>query len=42
MIQELPQPDLLKKVVRHGVIVDVKALLDAESLRQLGIRVWRL
>ena len=39
---ELPRADLLKKVVRHGVIVDVKSVLDAESLRQLGLRVWRL
>ena len=39
---ELPKEDLLKKVVRHGVVIDVKAVLDAEALRQQGIRVWRL
>src|SRR5262245_34172418 len=39
---ELPKEDLLKKVVRHGVVIDVKAVLDAEALRHLGIRVWRL
>ncbi len=39
---ELPREDLLKKVVRHGVVIDVKAVLDAEALRQQGVRVWRL
>jgi UDP-N-acetyl-D-galactosamine dehydrogenase len=39
---ELPRQDLLKKVVRNGVIVDVKSVLDAEALRHQGIRVWRL
>ena len=39
---ELPREDLLKKVVRHGVVVDVKAVLDAEALRHQGMRVWRL
>ena len=39
---ELPKEELLKKVVRHGVVIDVKAVLDAEALRQQGIRVWRL
>jgi UDP-N-acetyl-D-galactosamine dehydrogenase len=34
--------ELLKKVVRKGCIIDVKAVLDAESLRREGIRVWRL
>jgi len=39
---ELPKEDLLKKVVRHGVIVDIKGVLDAEALRHQGMRVWRL
>jgi UDP-N-acetyl-D-galactosamine dehydrogenase len=39
---ELPKEDLLKKVVRHGVVIDVKSVLDAEALRHQGIRVWRL
>ena len=30
------------KVVRNGCIVDVKAILDPEPLRQAGLRVWRL
>jgi len=34
--------DLLKKVVRKGCVIDVKAALDAEALRREGIRVWRL
>jgi UDP-N-acetyl-D-galactosamine dehydrogenase len=40
--RELAKEDLLKKVVRQGVIVDVKSLLDAEALRHQGLRVWRL
>jgi len=39
---ELPKEDLLKKVVRHGVVIDVKSVLDAEALRHQGMRVWRL
>ena len=39
---ELPKEELLKKVVRHGVVVDVKAVLDVEALRHQGMRVWRL
>jgi len=40
--RELPKEDLLKKVVRNGVVIDVKSVLDAEALRHHGIRVWRL
>jgi hypothetical protein len=29
-------------VVRNGVVIDVKSVLDAEALRHQGIRVWRL
>jgi UDP-N-acetyl-D-galactosamine dehydrogenase len=39
---ELPKEELLKKVVRHGCVIDVKSVLDAEALRHQGIRVWRL
>ena len=39
---ELPMVDLLKKVVRNGVVIDVKSVLDAEALRHQGMRVWRL
>ena len=39
---ELPQEDLAKKVVRHGVVIDIKSVLDAEALRHQGLRVWRL
>jgi UDP-N-acetyl-D-glucosamine/UDP-N-acetyl-D-galactosamine dehydrogenase len=39
---EMPKEALLKKVVRNGVIVDIKAVLDAEALRHQGLRVWRL
>jgi len=41
-ILEIPQEELLKKVVRAGCIIDVKSVLDAEALRSKGIRVWRL
>jgi UDP-N-acetyl-D-galactosamine dehydrogenase len=40
--KELPKEDLLKKVVRQGVVIDIKSVLDAEALCQQGIRVWRL
>ncbi|HEX6529034.1 MAG TPA: nucleotide sugar dehydrogenase [Burkholderiales bacterium] len=39
---EAPQSEMLKKMVRNGVLVDVKAALDAEAYRKEGIRVWRL
>ena len=39
---EIPMSEMLKKIVRHGCLVDVKAALDAESYRKEGIRVWRL
>jgi UDP-N-acetyl-D-galactosamine dehydrogenase len=40
--RELAREDLLRKVVRHGVVVDVKSILDAEALRSHGLKVWRL
>jgi UDP-N-acetyl-D-galactosamine dehydrogenase len=39
---DAPQNEMLKKIVRQGVLVDVKAALDAEAYRKEGIRVWRL
>ena len=39
---ELPNEALMRKVVRQGCIIDVKAVLDAERLRKEGLRVWRL
>src|SRR3954468_18952419 len=39
---DMPTPDLLRKVVRSGCIVDVKAVLDTAALRREGLRVWRL
>src|SRR6185295_15301764 len=32
----MPKEDLLKKVVRQGVVIDVKAVLDSEALRHQG------
>ena len=39
---DMPTPDLLRKVVRSGCIVDVKGVLDTAALRREGLRVWRL
>jgi UDP-N-acetyl-D-galactosamine dehydrogenase len=39
---ELPRAELMRKVVRNGCLVDVKAVLDAEALRREGLSVWRL
>jgi len=39
---ELSNDALARKVVRQGCIIDVKSVLDAEALRKLGLRVWRL
>src|SRR5919202_1706632 len=33
---------LIRKVVRQGCIIDVKAVLDAQALRKEGLRLWRL
>jgi UDP-N-acetyl-D-galactosamine dehydrogenase len=38
----LGTPGLMKKVVRNGCVIDIKAVLDAEALRKEGLRVWRL
>jgi UDP-N-acetyl-D-glucosamine/UDP-N-acetyl-D-galactosamine dehydrogenase len=39
---ELPSEALLRKVVRQGCVIDIKAVLDAQALRKEGLRVWRL
>jgi len=39
---ELPNEALMRKVVRQGCIIDVKAVLDAQALRKEGLRLWRL
>jgi UDP-N-acetyl-D-galactosamine dehydrogenase len=39
---ELPNEALIRKVVRQGCIIDVKAVLDAPALRKEGLRLWRL
>jgi UDP-N-acetyl-D-galactosamine dehydrogenase len=38
----IPLQQLQQKVVRHGCVIDVKAVLDADALRAAGLRVWRL
>jgi UDP-N-acetyl-D-galactosamine dehydrogenase len=39
---ELPPAAFCQKIVRHGCLVDVKAVCDAAALRREGVRVWRL
>jgi UDP-N-acetyl-D-galactosamine dehydrogenase len=39
---ELPTEAIAAKVARGGCLVDVKSVLDAATLRQGGLRVWRL
>ncbi len=39
---EISPGELMRKVVRNGVVIDVKAVLDAEPFRREGLRVWRL
>jgi UDP-N-acetyl-D-galactosamine dehydrogenase len=39
---ELPPAAYCQKIVRHGCLVDVKAVCDAAALRREGVRVWRL
>jgi UDP-N-acetyl-D-glucosamine/UDP-N-acetyl-D-galactosamine dehydrogenase len=39
---ETPVQEYLKKIVRGGCIVDVKSVLDAQTFRREGLRVWRL
>jgi UDP-N-acetyl-D-galactosamine dehydrogenase len=39
---QLSTTELMKKVVRNGCLIDVKAVLDAESYRREGLSVWRL
>jgi UDP-N-acetyl-D-galactosamine dehydrogenase len=38
----LSSPEILKKIVRNGCLIDVKAVLDPEPFRREGLRVWRL
>jgi UDP-N-acetyl-D-galactosamine dehydrogenase len=39
---ELPPEAYMKKIVRHGCLVDVKSVCDAAAFRREGLRVWRL
>jgi UDP-N-acetyl-D-galactosamine dehydrogenase len=38
----LTPADLLKKIVRHGCLIDVKSVLAPEAFHREGIEVWRL
>ena len=39
---EMPNHQLLQKIVRRGCVIDVKSALDADALRREGLTVWRL
>jgi UDP-N-acetyl-D-galactosamine dehydrogenase len=39
---DMKSSELQKKIVRHGCLIDVKAVLDPEPFRREGLRVWRL
>jgi UDP-N-acetyl-D-glucosamine/UDP-N-acetyl-D-galactosamine dehydrogenase len=39
---ELAPAELMKKVVRRGCVIDVKAILEREAFRREGLTVWRL
>jgi UDP-N-acetyl-D-galactosamine dehydrogenase len=39
---QLGAEELSRKLIRGGVVVDVKAGLDIDALRGAGLRVWRL
>jgi len=39
---EIPHDQMLRKVVRRGCLIDVKAALDADAFRREGLTVWRL
>jgi UDP-N-acetyl-D-glucosamine/UDP-N-acetyl-D-galactosamine dehydrogenase len=39
---QLRKEELLKKICRSGVLIDLKSLYDPEEYRKEGIRVWRL
>ncbi len=37
-----PLPELLAKVKANGAVIDVKAALNADAVRQSGRQLWRL
>jgi UDP-N-acetyl-D-galactosamine dehydrogenase len=39
---ETPTEQILRKIVKKGCLIDVKAALDAQAFRKEGITVWRL
>ena len=39
---DLPTPEVMKKVVRNGCLIDVKSALDPLPFREEGVQVWRL
>jgi len=39
---EIPNAQILRKIVRRGCLIDVKCALDAEAFRREGLTVWRL
>jgi UDP-N-acetyl-D-galactosamine dehydrogenase len=39
---EAPKAEILRRVVKNGCLIDVKAVLDADAYRREGLSVWRL
>jgi UDP-N-acetyl-D-galactosamine dehydrogenase len=39
---QIPHQEIIRKIVRQGCLIDVKAALDADAFRREGLRVWRL
>jgi UDP-N-acetyl-D-galactosamine dehydrogenase len=39
---ERPTSEMLAKIVKHGVLIDVRSAFDANAYQREGVRVWRL
>ncbi len=39
---DYPVAEYVKKIVRHGCFIDVKAVFDPAEFQRAGLRVWRL
>ena len=39
---QMPQQEMVRKLVKGGAFIDVKATYDAAALTAAGLRVWRL
>lgn len=39
---QMPLPDILKRIKRGGVVVDIKSVLDPGTIKGTGLRLWRM